>query len=93
MCLCKRRSALSAVRGITRTRVFTRDNDMNADRRKFLKQTGWTLLGSGILVSVGSFFPAAGRAMQKGSSHELYGFIVDTTTVYRLRQMRPGMQN
>ena len=58
--------------------MFTRDNDMNADRRKFIKQTGWTLLGSGILVSVGSFFPAVGRAMQKGSSHDLYGFIVNT---------------
>ena len=53
---------------------------MTTDRRTFLKQTGWTLLGSGILVSIGSLFPAPGRAMQKVPSKELYGFIVDTTT-------------
>ena len=53
---------------------------MSTDRRTFLKQTGWTLLGGGILVSIGSFFPAPGRASQKAHSQELYGFIVDTTT-------------
>ena len=53
---------------------------MATDRRTFLKQTGWTLLGGGILISIGSFFPAAGRAVQKVPSAALYGFIVDTTT-------------
>jgi Fe-S-cluster-containing dehydrogenase component len=53
---------------------------MATDRRTFLKQTGWTLLGGGILVSIGSLFPALGRAMQKVPSKELYGFIVDTTS-------------
>src|SRR5512139_3008687 len=53
---------------------------MTTDRRTFLKQTGWTLLGGGILVSIGSLLPASGRAMQKAASKELYGFILDTTT-------------
>ena len=66
---------------------------MNADRRKFLKQTGWTLLGSGILVSAGSFFPGAGRAMQKNVSDELYGFIVDTTKCIGCGKCVAGMQN
>ncbi len=53
---------------------------MATDRRTFLKQTGWTMLGGGILISIGSFFPETGRARQKGLSGSLYGFIVDTTT-------------
>lgn len=53
---------------------------MTTDRRTFLKQTTWTLLGGGILISIGSFFPSAGGALQKTPSPELFGFIVDTTT-------------
>jgi Fe-S-cluster-containing dehydrogenase component len=56
---------------------------MNNDRRKFLKQTGWTLLGSGLFVSLGSFLPSLCKASQRQGaalSRELYGFIVDATT-------------
>ncbi len=53
---------------------------MAIDRRAFLRQTGLTLLGGGLVVSVGSIFPAIARARQTTSLAERYGFVVDTTT-------------
>ncbi|MEI6126841.1 MAG: 4Fe-4S dicluster domain-containing protein [Pseudomonadota bacterium] len=49
---------------------------MNTSRREFLKHAGWTVLGSGLLVSVTGIFPRNAQA-SKGEGH-LYAYVVDT---------------
>lgn len=49
---------------------------MDRARREFLRKAGWTLLGSGVLVSGITVLPGQGRASE-GRGH-LYAYIVDT---------------
>lgn len=51
---------------------------MNMDRRKFIKRTGWTLLGGGLYFSFCTLGTSHGKVTYE--SAQRYGFIVDTTT-------------
>ncbi len=54
---------------------------MNIDRRQFFKQMGCTLIGGGVLIAIGQFYPNIGRASHQPSadlSPQVYGFIVNT---------------
>lgn len=49
---------------------------MHSDRREFLKQTGWRLLGGGLYIAVFPLIPAGVSASLK--KQPLFAFIVDT---------------
>jgi len=49
---------------------------MDNGRREFLKKAGWTVLGSGLLVSIVPLIP--GRAGASTGRAHLYGYVVDT---------------
>ncbi len=49
---------------------------MNNDRREFLKQTGWTVLGGSVYITLFSLLPGSSRAAT--ATQHLYAFIVDT---------------
>ncbi len=48
---------------------------MNKDRRNFIKQTGWSILGGGLLISVFPLLPGSAHA-SKNKNH-IFAFIVD----------------
>ncbi|MCP4717556.1 MAG: 4Fe-4S dicluster domain-containing protein [Deltaproteobacteria bacterium] len=50
---------------------------METKRRDFLKQTGWTLLGSGLYISIMPLLPSDAAASSTGTDN-LYAYLVDT---------------
>lgn len=49
---------------------------MDKGRREFLRKAGWTVLGSGLLVSFMPLVPGKAHASSKGRAH-LYAYVVD----------------
>ncbi len=49
---------------------------MDKDRRAFLKQAGWTIIGGSLYIAVFPLSPPSARASQRA---HLYAFVVDTT--------------
>jgi len=52
---------------------------MVTNRRDFLKQAGWTVLGGGLMAAVVQV-PARGAQASSGGRTHLYGYVVDTHT-------------
>ena len=50
---------------------------MVTNRRDFLKQAGWTMLGGGLMAAVVQA-PARGAQASSGGRTHLYGYVVDT---------------